>query len=271
MIKQANIPLSDPIIGGKDTRQQSVFNGLLVLKDKANPDDIVLIHDAARPFVQTDDIQKLIEVLDKCPAGTLYYDAHDTTHYNDKTIDRRHVKMITTPQGFSFKTIYQAHETHKDTQNFTDDIGLTSPNLTDIAYIPSNRYNIKITTMDDYHMAQNLISHPQLTSRSALGFDVHAFETKEENTQSNRQLILGGVTIDHPVGLKGHSDADVVLHAITDAILGGMNQGDIGTHFPPSDPQWKDCDSIYFLKEAAKMAQNYKICLLYTSPSPRDA
>ena len=97
-------------------------------------------------------------------------------------------------------------------------------------------------------MVQTILNTTKQT-RNASGYDVHAFEA----APSERKLMLGGIAVDHPVALKGHSDADVVLHAITDAILGIINEGDIGTHFPPSDPQWKDADSAIFLKEAANL------------------
>ena len=139
-----------------------------------------------------------------------------------------------------------AHEQFKDDDSFTDDAGLMRAAGHKVELIPSSRENIKITTQDDLAMVQKMMMS-EMETRTTSGYDVHAFE----RAPSDRKLMMGGIEISHDVALTGHSDSDVVLHAITDALLGSINEGDIGTHFPPSDPQWKDC-------------------LLYTSPSPRD-
>lgn len=239
--------------GGK-TRKNSVFNGLKGFLKVINREDIVLIHDAARPFVESHDIEQIISTLDKAPAATLCAQAYDTTMIDDKTLDRDAIKIVLTPQGFHFSTLYAAHEKFENDENFTDDAGLVQANGVDIEYIDSSRHNFKITTLEDWLMAQR-IAKSLYTPRTAMGFDVHAFESTEEHAKSGRKLMLGGIEVEHSVALKGHSDADVVLHAITDAILGGCNLGDIGKHYPPSDPQWKDQSSDFFLSETIKMLQ----------------
>ena len=141
-----------------------------------------------------------------------------------------------------------AHEQFKDDNSFTDDAGIMRAAGYKVELIPSSRENIKITTQDDLAMVQKMMMN-EMETRTTSGYDVHAFET----APSDRKLMMGGIEIPHDVALTGHSDADVVLHAITDALLGSINEGDIGTHFPPSDPQWKDADSALFLKEAVSM------------------
>jgi 2-C-methyl-D-erythritol 4-phosphate cytidylyltransferase/2-C-methyl-D-erythritol 2,4-cyclodiphosphate synthase len=113
-----------------------------------------------------------------------------------------------------------------------------------VEIVPASSQNIKVTTADDFAMVEAMIK-TQKETRTAMGFDVHAFEKEH----GERKLMLGGLEIPHDFALTGHSDADVVLHAITDALLGTLNQGDIGTHFPPDDPQWKNVDSAVFLKK----------------------
>ncbi len=244
-----HMSLSKPVFGGK-SRQESVLNGLRALHVGA--DDIVLIHDAARPFVLSKDILRLLDTLNKNRAASLCFPIVDSIVRQGEYVERSGLQGVTTPQGFRYGDLIEAHENCFGEVEFTDDASLVKSCGIDVEYVLSSRHNFKITTTEDYEMAHAIISQNSIT-RTASGFDVHAFESEEENKQSKRVLKLGGLTIDHPVALKGHSDADVVLHAVTDAILGGCCLGDIGTHFPPSDPQWKDVDSALFLHEAVKM------------------
>ena len=236
---------------GSSSRKQSVYNGLKEFSNN-NKSDIILIHDAARPLVQEKDVTALLKAMENAEAATLACPISDTLYRAEKSKDeilsRDNLWAIQTPQAFKLDTLMEAHEKYKDDDSFTDDAGLIRAMGYEVQIVPASRMNIKITTPEDFEMVQTMLNTAKQT-RSASGYDVHAFEA----TPSERKLMLGGIAIDHPVALKGHSDADVVLHAITDAILGIINEGDIGTHFPPSDPQWKDADSAIFLKEAAKL------------------
>ena len=236
---------------GSSSRKQSVYNGLKEFSNN-NKSDIILIHDAARPLVQEKDVTALLKAMENAEAATLACPISDTLYRSEKSKDeilsRDNLWAIQTPQAFKLDTLMEAHEKFKDDDGFTDDAGLIRAMGHEVQIVPASRMNIKITTPEDFEMVQTMLNTAKQT-RSASGYDVHAFEA----APSERRLMLGGIVIDHPVALKGHSDADVVLHAITDAILGIINEGDIGTHFPPSDPQWKDADSAIFLKEAAKL------------------
>jgi len=227
------------VVGSK-TRKQSVYNGLKAIS-KTNQDAIVLIHDAARPLVQAKDVQNLLEVMKTTEAATLATPVSDTLHRDGEKINREGLWAVQTPQAFKLAPLLEVHEKFKDDQDFTDDAGLMRATGHTVEIVEGSRSNIKITTAEDLAMAETMMSNNTET-RTASGYDVHAFES----APSDRKLMLGGVHIPHEVALSGHSDADVVLHAITDAILGTINQGDIGTHFPPSDDQWKDCDSAFF-------------------------
>lgn len=235
---------------GSNTRKKSVFNGLKSFSNVKN-DEIILIHDAARPMVQTNDIEKLLEIMTNNTAATLATPIADTLLKEEKTIDRNGIWAIQTPQAFQYGALMKAHENQQENESFTDDAGLMREAGHQVEIVPSSRQNIKITTMDDYKMVKNMMKN-EMEIRTASGFDVHAFE----KTPTDRPLMLGGIEIDYPLALTGHSDADVILHAITDAVLGGVNDGDIGTHFPPSDPQWKDAQSEIFLKESYKKLQS---------------
>lgn len=239
------LEIKAPVIGSA-TRKQSVYNGLQSLG--ANDNDIVLIHDAARPLVELEDIQKLLEIIQTSGAATLAASVSDTLQRDDETVERDNLWAIQTPQAFKVSELLKAHEKFKNDESFTDDAGLMRAMGHEVEIVSSSRINFKITTEDDFKMAEKLLGTKKET-RTTSGYDVHAFE----KAPSERKLMLGGIHIEHEVALAGHSDADVVLHAVTDAILGSINSGDIGTHFPPSDPQWKDADSALFLKEAVNM------------------
>lgn len=239
----------EPSIYGSKTRKESVFNGIRAI-DHTDKNDIILIHDAARPLVHIDDIQRTINAVIKDKAATLAHKISDTLYSDStrQTVDRENLWSIQTPQAFEYELILKAHETYKDDDSFTDDRGMIEALGQSVTLVEGSRENIKITTEDDLIMAEKMLNIPKQTI-TASGFDVHAFE---EGTS----VRLGGIDIPHNKSLKGHSDADVVLHAITDALLGTLNEGDIGTHFPPTDPQWKDADSALFLNEAIKKLNN---------------
>ena len=244
----SGLDISPPIIGGKD-RQDSVRNALNQLDLADN--DIILIHDAARPCIRKEEIEKIVAALTEHRAVTLAGSVTETIRNKEDnllgtTLDREQLVAIQTPQGFHFGDIKAAHNKFKD-QAFTDDTSLLAANGQDSAYALGPRTNIKITTEEDFHMAEFILSgqNPQMPIiKTAIGFDVHAFGDVADH------IRIGGIDIPHTHKLAGHSDADVVLHAITDALYGTIADGDIGSHFPPSDPAHKGKDSTIFLKEA---------------------
>lgn len=253
--------LLPPVTGGS-TRQMSVCAGLAAL-DAQSPDH-VLIHDAARPFIPAAVISRVLEQLEgRKPAVLAAVPVFDTLKRQDarsgglETVDRSNLWAAQTPQGFAFDAILQAHLQARAAgrSDFTDDtaVGEWAGLTTSLA--EGHPDNFKITTQADLIRAEQRIA---MTSSSALpplaslgdvrhgtGYDVHAFEPGDA-------VILGGVPVPHDKKLKGHSDADVALHALTDAILGAIADGDIGAHFPPSDPKWKGAASDQFLKDAIR-------------------
>ncbi len=245
------ISLADPVTGGA-TRQQSVMNGLMALADQEP--DLVLIHDAARPFVTPGHIKEIIvkaaghgAVIPTLPLVDTVKQVRDGRIV--KTVDRSMLARAQTPQAFRYKLIYMAHRKlagKPADRDLTDDCAIAEACGITVLSIPGEERNFKITTPEDLKKAEQMIKQNLTDIRTGLGYDVHAFEP-------GNQVILGGVAIDHDRKLKGHSDADVALHALTDALLGAISEGDIGLHFPPTDPQWKGAGSGIFLKHAARL------------------
>lgn len=243
--------LAAPVIGGA-TRQQSVMNGLMALADEEP--DLVLIHDAARPFVSPGHIKQIIAAAADHGAVIPTLQLVDTIKQTRdgriiKTVDRSTLARAQTPQAFRYKLIYMAHRKMAGkpaASDMTDDCAIAEACGITVLSIPGEEGNFKITTPEDLKKAEQMIKQNLTDIRTGLGYDVHAFEP-------GNQVILGGVAIDHDRKLKGHSDADVALHALTDALLGAISEGDIGLHFPPSDPQWQDAGSDIFLKHAARL------------------
>ena len=194
---------------GSDSRKLSVYNGL---KEFSNiiSSNTILIHDAARPLVQENDIYRLLDTMQNANAATLATSVTDTLHHDQKTLDRENLCAIQTPQAFRFGALMEAHETYQNDNNFTDDAGLMRAMGHQVELVPASRHNIKVTTPEDFDMVQAMIA-TQTETRTASGFDVHAFETKP----STRKLMLGGIEVPHHAALTGHSDADVVLHALS--------------------------------------------------------
>lgn len=256
--------LAPPVLGGA-TRQQSVLSGLNALADFGCSS--VLIHDAARPFVGQGVLDNVFAALDSGAEGVLAAVAvtdtlkrADAEGHSQETVDRTGLWAAQTPQAFPFDRIYSAHRKAADAgrQDFTDDTGLAEWDGMSIVLSEGDPANFKITTAADLRRAETQAlsqkmadpgTRPPLLSltdiRIGIGYDVHAFEEGDS-------VILGGVEIPHSQKLKGHSDADVVLHAITDATLGAIGDGDIGQHFPPSDPQWKGAASDRFQEDALR-------------------
>lgn len=216
--------------------------------DHPDPQEIILIHDAARPLVSRAEIEAVARAAAETGAATLAVPVADTLRReNGDTVDRTGLWAVQTPQAFRFGLLKAAHEQFRNDDSFTDDASLVEAAGHSVTLVPGNRRNFKITTQDDLDLARTIMSD-QMETRTGSGFDVHAFDPAKPGP-----VMLGGVAIPHPRGLAGHSDADVGLHALTDALLSTIAAGDIGTHFPPSDPQWKGADSTVFLAHAIKL------------------
>lgn len=245
------LDLLEPVFGS-DSRQGSSYNGLLSI-EKLNP-ALVLIQDAARPFTDGATVRRIIDSLEESPAAIAAVPVIDTIKRGDAqdrvsgTVERAGLWRAQTPQGFRYKAILDAHTAVKD-QALTDDAGVAEAAGMPVQLVMGHENNIKVTTEEDFMRAETILRETAggatAETRLGTGFDVHRFEPGDHVT-------ICGVAIPHSARLKGHSDADVGLHAITDAIFGALAEGDIGDHFPPSDPQWKSADSAIFLAKAAE-------------------
>ena len=244
--------LRPPVAGGAE-RQDFVRSGLEALA--ANPPDRVLIHDAARPFVEPSLITRVIASLDEHEATLPCVPVTDTlTVAKDGrvtgTLPRDELWRAQTPQGFRFDAILAAHRAaaKEGCATFTDDAGIAQWFGLDVALVEGSETNRKLTSAEDIASADELLrlraERTLGTQRVATGYDVHAFGPGDA-------VILCGVRIPHDKKLIGHSDADVGMHALTDALLGTIADGDIGVHFPPSDARWRGAASELFLRDAA--------------------
>lgn len=235
-------------IGGGE-RQQSVRNGLEAIA-AAGGADIVLIHDAARPFLPRAVAERLVAALEAQDGAVPVLGLVDTLACAGDTlgdnVPREGLVRVQTPQAFRFDAILAAHRSFAGA-GATDDAQIARAAGLAVAAVPGDAMLDKLTYEEDFARAENSLAR-RLLSRTGLGFDVHAFAAGEE-------LWLGGIRIPHERGLAGHSDADVVLHAITDAILGAIGAGDIGDHFPPSDPQWRGAASSRFVAHALALVE----------------
>lgn len=245
----AGLGLPEPVSGGA-SRQDSVRLGLEALAAQNPAPDFVMIHDAARPLIDAMTITAVRKALDTAQGAIAAKPLVDTLKRGDhqtitETIPRENLWQAHTPQAFAFDAILKAHQ-NAIGQQLTDDAAVAEKAGMTVTLVPSNPDNMKITNPDDLGRAARLLGQNFGDIRTGLGFDVHRLIAGDV-------IHLGGLHIPHNMTLEGHSDADVVLHAITDALLGTMAAGDIGTHFPPSDPQWKGADSAIFLRHAAAM------------------
>ncbi|MBV9931383.1 MAG: bifunctional 2-C-methyl-D-erythritol 4-phosphate cytidylyltransferase/2-C-methyl-D-erythritol 2,4-cyclodiphosphate synthase [Alphaproteobacteria bacterium] len=235
--------LPAPVVGGAE-RRESVLRGLEAIA-AAGGADLVLIHDAARPFLPRAVWERLVAALQESDAAVPTLAAVDTLVRGDAllgdAVERAGLLRIQTPQGFRFDAILAAHRAWAGGEA-TDDAQIARAAGIAVAVVKGSPALDKLTFEEDFARAEALVA-ARMVSRTGLGFDVHAFAEGEE-------LWLGGVRIPHPRGLRGHSDADVALHAVVDAILGALGEGDIGTHFPPSDPQWRGAPSARFVEHA---------------------
>ncbi|MCT8974169.1 bifunctional 2-C-methyl-D-erythritol 4-phosphate cytidylyltransferase/2-C-methyl-D-erythritol 2,4-cyclodiphosphate synthase [Microbaculum marinisediminis] len=237
-----------PAVPGGATRQASVRAGLEAIAGHAP--DRVLIHDAARPFVSSAVIDRVLDGLDGPPGAIPALPVADTLKRAESkgtisaTVDRDGLFAAQTPQGFRFPEILKAHRRAATIdRDFTDDAAIAEWAGIPVTLVAGDPANRKLTTPEDFAMAEALLGIARET-RVGTGYDVHRFAEGDFVT-------LCGIEIAHDRGLLGHSDADVGLHALTDAILGAIADGDIGNHFPPSDPQWKAAASDIFLSHAA--------------------
>jgi 2-C-methyl-D-erythritol 4-phosphate cytidylyltransferase/2-C-methyl-D-erythritol 2,4-cyclodiphosphate synthase len=243
--------LRPPVPGGA-TRQASVLAGLEAL-GPTSPDR-VLIHDAARPFLTAELVDDLVAALDTSAGAIAAEPVSDTLKQAaadgtiSRTVDRAGLWRAQTPQAFHYDVILEAHRhaAAEGRSDFTDDAGLAEWAGLPVKLVASSARNMKLTTADDIELAERLLAPAPalLEPRNGTGFDVHRFAAGE-------YVWLCGVKIAHTHRLEGHSDADVGLHALTDAILGAIGDGDIGQHFPPSDPRWLGAASRIFLTDAA--------------------
>ncbi len=245
-----------PVIGGP-TRQESCRIGIEAV-ERHSPSK-VLIHDAARPFVSPVLIDDVISWLDRFAAVVPGMPVAETLKFAPgglvaRTVDRSSIWAAQTPQGFAYDQILSAYRKAEAerTQGLTDDASVAEHAGIAISMIPGQIENRKLTTADDIVIANRDMMNQQLQNlpdiRVGQGIDVHQFEPGEAVT-------LCGIAIPYSQRLKGHSDADVAMHALTDAILGTIGEGDIGVHFPPSDPQWKGVASRIFLAKAMQLLQ----------------
>jgi 2-C-methyl-D-erythritol 4-phosphate cytidylyltransferase/2-C-methyl-D-erythritol 2,4-cyclodiphosphate synthase len=238
--------LTPPVLGGA-TRQESVLNGLEAIAASGGA-DIVLIHDAARPFTPVAVIDRLIEALQSNSGAIPALPVVDSLARQDgSTVDRSEFVTIQTPQAFHFETILTAHRIWTAAQPATDDAAIARAAGHRVALVEGDPALKKITFSEDFPMFPHFMAPSPTIIRTGLGYDVHAFAEGDH-------VWLCGVRIPHNRSLAGHSDADVGLHALTDAIIGALGEGDIGDHFPPSDPQWKGAASHRFLEHARNLA-----------------
>lgn len=259
-----------PPVFGADSRQGSVYNGLMALADYSP--EYVLIHDGARPCFSSDLITRVMDKLQNYQAVLPALPVSDTIKRAGDgvvvdTVDRSDLWAAQTPQSFSYAQICEAHQAAQDYNQsisvagvdgeaqkieFTDDASIAEWYGMDVHIVMGEECNIKITTLADFERGESYLSSNKnkgVDVRVGHGFDVHAFEEGDA-------VILCGVSIPFDKKLKGHSDADVGFHAITDAIYGALGDGDIGTHFPPSDEKWSGANSDIFLKHAAELVQS---------------
>ncbi|TMJ19166.1 MAG: bifunctional 2-C-methyl-D-erythritol 4-phosphate cytidylyltransferase/2-C-methyl-D-erythritol 2,4-cyclodiphosphate synthase [Alphaproteobacteria bacterium] len=238
----AGRPLPAPVIGGA-TRRQSVANALEALAREGGVER-VLIHDAARPFLYLDVWERLVAALEDADLAVPALPAVDTTIRADgEPVPREALLRVQTPQACRFGSILAAHRAWSGGEA-TDDAQIGRAAGLRVTIVQGDPALDKLTYEADFRRVEAML----LTPRVGMGLDVHAFA-------AGRELWLGGVRIPYDKGLAGHSDADVVLHAITDAILGALGAGDIGDHFPPSDPQWRGAPSSLFLDHARALVE----------------
>jgi len=257
----AGLDLLPPVDGGA-LRQASVRAGLEALR--AHAPDLVLVHDAARPFASHALVTRAIAAARASRAAVPVIGVADTVKTVDAagcvtdTIDRARVRLVQTPQAFGFAALLEAHRRAQAAgrDDFSDDAALAEWAGVKVGTFEGEAGNVKLTTDEDFTRAETARLAALGDVRTGFGFDVHQFGEGDH-------VVLGGVRISHRRGLSGHSDADVVLHALVDAILGALADGDIGVHFPPTDPQWCGASSDRFLAFAVDRVRARDGCIAH--------
>ncbi|MCC2650088.1 MAG: ispDF [Microvirga sp.] len=249
-------PVLLPCVYGGSTRQDSVRNGLEALT--ASSPDIILVHDAARPFVSRELIDRSIlaaQGQDAAVPGTPVTDTIKVIGSRSEVVstpDRASLRAVQTPQAFRFPLLLDAHRkaAAAGLHDFTDDGALAEWAGLPVQVFEGESGNIKLTHPADFLAAEQRLKGSSMTyiTKLGTGFDVHAFSDGDH-------VWLGGIKVPHDRGVIAHSDGDVILHALTDALLGALADGDIGTHFPPSDPQWRGASSDRFLAHAVSLVR----------------
>jgi 2-C-methyl-D-erythritol 4-phosphate cytidylyltransferase / 2-C-methyl-D-erythritol 2,4-cyclodiphosphate synthase len=278
------------IVAGGERRQDSV---VLAFRAAATAADLIVIHDAARPFASADLIARTIAAAAESGAAVAAVQSRDTVKLAGKedrgarliakTLPRQSIYMAQTPQAFRRDVLMRALETGaREDVHATDEAALVELAGLPVRLVDGEASNIKITTPDDLVIAEAIAAQtsipnprstgslPARTGRAGTGYDLHRLV-------AGRPLILGGVTIPSDRGALGHSDADVVCHAVTDAILGAAALGDIGRHFPDTDPRWKDANSLDLLRRVVQLASeqglmvgNVDVTVILEQPKIRD-
>ncbi|MCZ2391424.1 MAG: 2-C-methyl-D-erythritol 4-phosphate cytidylyltransferase [Acidobacteria bacterium] len=240
------------IVAGGKTRAESTRNGLSAVKDDGG---VILVHDAARPLVSVNDIERVVEAANEFGAACLTAPVTDTIKRVSEgeireTVDRSSLMSAQTPQGFTAGLLRIAFAEAADLAGVTDESSLIEGLGEKVKAVPATSFNPKITTQEDLRIAEAFLGGAGPSARPRIGFgtDLHRLEP-------GGPLILGGVSIDCDLHAVGHSDADVLLHAVADAILGAMAAGDIGSHFSDADEEWRAADSRIFLAKAVELAR----------------
>jgi 2-C-methyl-D-erythritol 4-phosphate cytidylyltransferase/2-C-methyl-D-erythritol 2,4-cyclodiphosphate synthase len=282
-----NLPERVRVVAGGERRQDSVFQAFQAVNARA---EVIVIHDAARPFASADLITRTIAAAVKSGAALAAIPATDTVkrsvrsnesgasrsdeQFVVETLARDTIFLAQTPQAFRREVLDGAMAASRNGHEATDEAVLAERAGYRVQLVDGEATNIKVTTPEDLTLADAIAQKagrlPARTGRAGTGYDLHRLVP-------GRPLILGGVTIPSPVGAVGHSDADVVCHAITDALLGAVGLGDIGRHFPDTDPRWKDASSLDLLARARALAAdhgylvgNVDVTVVLEAPKIRD-
>jgi 2-C-methyl-D-erythritol 4-phosphate cytidylyltransferase/2-C-methyl-D-erythritol 2,4-cyclodiphosphate synthase len=266
------LSLADPVAGAA-TRQGSVRAGLEALAAAAP--EIVLVHDAARPFTSQALVSRAIAAAGKTGAAIPGLPVTDTVKLVDQdgaivaTLDRAALRTVQTPQAFAFPALLEAHRraASESRGEFPDDAALVEWAGLKVTVFPGESSNMKMTTPEDFARIERDTQAALADVRTGIGYDIHAFDSGGDH------VWLGGVTVPHARKLSGHSDADVALHALVDAILGALADGDIGVHFPPSDEKWRGASSDRFLafavdrvKQRGGMVSHLDVAIVCEAP-----
>lgn len=252
LAREALAGIAVELVTGGATRRESVAAGLDAIAAQAGARN-VYIHDAARPGLSVEVLGRLAAALDSHEGAVPVLAVVDSLAHSDDallgdSVERAGLQRVQTPQAFRFGAIHAAHASWPEDREATDDARMAQYAGVAVAWVEGDESLAKITFAEDFARDGAMTAPSPPIYRTGMGYDVHRLAAGEE-------LWLGGVRIDHPMGLAGHSDADVAIHALVDAILGAMALGDIGEHFPPSDPEWRGASSDRFLAHAARLVR----------------